>query len=118
MPIPPCKLDPDPPPMLSWLRQTFERAGVELQMGLKLYATYVEAGLSEPQLRMDTVLGGGHNFEGYQYMADSWRSFLPMMEKFGVATADEVDIGTLAERLREEVEQSGGCKGLQPLVGG
>ena len=74
--------------MLSWLRQTFERAGVELQMGLKLYATYVEAGLSEPQLRMDTVLGGGHNFEGYQYMADSWRSFLPMMEKFGVATAD------------------------------
>jgi hypothetical protein len=41
-----------------------------------------------------------------------------MMEKFGVATADEVDIGTLAERLREEVEQSGGYKGLQPLVGG
>lgn len=88
MPVPPCKLDRDPPPMLRWLRQTFERAGVELQMGLKLYATYVEAGLSEPQLRMDTVLGGGHNFEGYQYMAYSWRSFLPMMEKFGVATAD------------------------------
>jgi hypothetical protein len=104
--------------MLSWLRQTFERAGVELQMGLKLYATYVEAGLSDPQLRMDTVLGGGHNFEGYQYMADSWRSFLPVVEKFGVATADEVDIDTLAERLREEVEQSGGCVSLQPLVGG
>ncbi len=88
MPVPPCKLDRDPPPMLRWLRQTFERAGVELQMGLKLYATYVEAGLSEPRLRLDTVLGGGHDFEGYQYMADSWRSFLPMMEKFGVATAD------------------------------
>ncbi len=118
MPVPPCKLDRDPPPMLHWLRQTFDRAGVELQMGLKLYATYVEAGLSEPQLRLDTVLGGGHDFEGYQYMADSWRSFLPMMEKFGVATADEVDIDTLAERLREEVEQSGGCKGLQPFVDG
>ena len=103
--------------MISWMRQTFELAGVELQMGFKLYASYVEAGLSEPQLRMDTVLGGGHNFEGYQYVADSWRSFLPMMEKFGVATADEVDIDTLAERLREEVEQSRGCMSLQPLVG-
>jgi ubiquinone/menaquinone biosynthesis C-methylase UbiE len=104
--------------MVGWLRQTFELAGVELQMGFKLYTTYVEAGLPEPQLRMDTVLGGGHNFEGYQYMADSWRSFLPMMEKFGVATADEVDIDTLAERLREEVEKSGGCISLQPIVGG
>ncbi len=103
--------------MLGWLRQTFELAGVELQMGFKLHATYVEAGLSAPQLRMDTVLGGGPDFEGYQYMADSWRSFLPMMEKFGVATADEVDIDTLAERLRAEVVQSSGCLSLQPIVG-
>ncbi len=45
----------------------------------------------------------GHDFEGYQYPADSYRSFLPMIEKFGVATAEEMDIDTLAERLREEV---------------
>ena len=104
--------------MMGWLRQTFELAGVELQMGFKLYGTYLEAGLSAPQLRMDTVLGGGHDFEGYQYMADYWRSFLPMMEKFGVATADEVDIDTLGERLRDEVVHTGGCISLQPIVGG
>jgi len=41
-----------------------------------------------------------------------------MMEKFGVATADEVDIDTLGERLRDEVVHSGGCISLQPIVGG
>ena len=44
-------------------------------------------------------MGGGLDFEGYQHVADSVRSTLPMMEKFGVATADEVGIDTLADRL-------------------
>ena len=64
------------------------------------------------------MVGGGPDFEGYQYMADMLRSILPIMEKFGVATADEVDIDTLADRLREEVVQGGGCISLQPLIGG
>ena len=110
-----------PSPLLerirNWIRQTFEQAGVETQMGFKLYATFVAAGLSTPQLQLDAALGGGLDFEGYQHVADSVRSTLPMMEKFGVATADEVGIDTLADRLRDEVVQSGGCMTLPALVG-
>jgi CheY-like chemotaxis protein len=42
-------------------------------------------------------------FGGYSYGANTVRSLLPMMEKLGVATADEVGIDTLADRLRDEV---------------
>jgi hypothetical protein len=67
---------------------------------------------------MDTVVGGGPDFEGYQYLAGLVRSLLPTMEQLGVATTAEVDVDTLAGRLREEVVRGGGCIALQPLIGG
>jgi ubiquinone/menaquinone biosynthesis C-methylase UbiE len=100
-----------------WICQTFEQAGVETQMGFKLYPTFVAAGLSSPQLQMNAALGGGLGFEGYQHVADSVRSTLAMIEKFGVTTADEVEIDTLADRLRDEVIGRGGCMTLPALVG-
>ncbi len=104
--------------MADWFRQTAGQAGVELQMGFKLHQTFVAAGLPILDLRMDTLVGGGPDFAGYQYLADVIRSILPMMERFGVATAAEVNIDTFADRLREEVVRGGGCIALQPLIGG
>lgn len=40
-----------------------------------------------------------------------------MMEQIGVATADEVDIDTLAERLRDETVSGGGILALSMMVG-
>ena len=42
-----------------WVTETFIRAGVDTQMGLKLRTTYLAAGLDEPQLQIDAVMGGG-----------------------------------------------------------
>ena len=35
-------------------------------------------------------------------MAESVRSMLPLITRLGVATDDEIDIDTLADRLRDE----------------
>ena len=37
----------------------------------------------------------------------SFASLLPLMDAFGIATAAEVDVGTLGERLRREAESTG-----------
>jgi SAM-dependent methyltransferase len=100
-----------------WWRRTATRAGVELQMGLKLFATYRAAGLPEPDLQADTIVGGGPSFGGYAYLAGVIRSVLPLTERFGVATADEVGIDTLADRMRAEIVGSGGVLPLQMIVG-
>jgi hypothetical protein len=66
---------------------------------------------------MDVAVGGGPDFAGYQYIANTVRSALPLMERLGMATAVEVDIDTLADRLRVEAEAGHGTITLPPLAG-
>jgi hypothetical protein len=91
----------------NWIMETFRRGGVEMQMGLKLYRTFIAAGLPAPQMSMGASIGGGLESTIYELIAQTVRSLLPMMEALGVATAAEVEVETLAGRLRREVGSSG-----------
>jgi ubiquinone/menaquinone biosynthesis C-methylase UbiE len=91
--------------------------GPDLEMGPKLYATFLNAGLPAPHLRLDTPIGGGRSWPGYAYIANTVRSLLPFMTKVGAATADEVDIDTLEDRLRAEVLGHDGIQILAAVVG-
>lgn len=102
--------------LYEWLLRCFQVAGVETQMGLKLYRTFIEAGLSEPQMRLEAPLGGGPNWAGYAYVANSIRSMLPLLLKLNIANADDVNIDGLAETLRKEVVDQNGVVMLSPLV--
>lgn len=53
----------------------------------------------------------------YDYLANTVRSILPMLERFGISTAAEVDVDTLAERLRREVVTARGTVLCPPMVG-
>ena len=89
--------------LIGWALAVFERSGVHLDMGADLHRTFVDAGLPAPALNLIAPAGGAETWVGYQYIAESIRSFVPLMVEFGIATAEEVDIETLAERLRAEV---------------
>ena len=81
----------------------FEQSGAHIGMGIHLYRAFVDAGLPEPTLHFETPMGGPAAWPGYEFLANSIRSILPLMEKYGIATAEEVEVDTLAERLRAEV---------------
>jgi SAM-dependent methyltransferase len=92
------------------------------QMGLVLYRTLLDAGLLAPQLRLDAPIGGGADWSGYEYLADTMRSLLPFLERMGVAPAADSeagwgDINTLAERLRDEAVGQQGAQVLPFLIG-
>ncbi|HMR68002.1 MAG TPA: class I SAM-dependent methyltransferase [Anaerolineae bacterium] len=91
--------------------------GLGPKMGSHLYQTYLAAGLPEPQLRLEAPIGGGPNWPGYDYVADTVRSLLPMLEQRGRVTAVELDLETLAERLRAEVVGQGGVQMLPIIIG-
>ena len=100
---------PDTPLMnklVEWLLAVFERSGAHVAMGSDLYRTFVEAGLPEPVLHFEAPMGGSETWAGYPYIANSFRSLLPLLEEFGIATAEEVDVNTLAERVRKEIVAS------------
>jgi hypothetical protein len=86
-------------------------------MGLKLFKSFLAAGLPAPQLRRDTPVGGGPSWPGYAYVAETVRSLLPFLERVGAVRPDEVDIETLEDRLRAEVAGQDGIQLLPAIVG-
>jgi ubiquinone/menaquinone biosynthesis C-methylase UbiE len=93
------------------------RGGPDPRMGSKLHQTYLDAGLPAPQVRLDAPIGGGPDWPGYAYVADTVRSLLPMLERMGMVTAENVGIETLADRLRAEVVGQGGVQMLPIVIG-
>jgi SAM-dependent methyltransferase len=97
--LPPTELDRQ---VHRWLVPPPGGPGAEMRMGTKLYATYLDAGLPAPQFRLEAPLGGGPEWPGFEYVAETARSLLPMLEQLTGATPEEIGVDTLADRLREE----------------
>jgi 2-polyprenyl-3-methyl-5-hydroxy-6-metoxy-1,4-benzoquinol methylase len=102
---------------MRWIIETLDREKVKNLMGLGLFRTFVEAGLPPPQMIMGARVEGSSDSLGYQIVAQVVKSLLPVMEKLGVANEKEVQIETLAQRLRDEVISQGAVIVLPPLVG-
>ncbi|MGH6948402.1 MAG: class I SAM-dependent methyltransferase, partial [Kiloniellales bacterium] len=101
----------------NWILETFERAGSEIDMGGKLFATFVAAGLPAPQAIAMGRVEGGPQSPVYDYVAGVLRSLLPMAARLGVASAAEVEIDSVAERLRKEAIERNACIMPQPIIG-
>ena len=56
--VPPAPVVDD---VRAWLLDFFARAGLELEMGPKLYAAFKAAGLNAPQMRVDGFIGGAES---------------------------------------------------------
>jgi protein-L-isoaspartate O-methyltransferase len=86
-----------------WGLETLRLHGTETRMGSKLHSTFVEAGLSAPSMRLEALIGGGlKSADALRLMTDLTATLLPEMERFGVATAAEVGIETLFDRMQKE----------------
>ena len=93
---------------VAWIRAAFRIAGTDSDMASKLYTAFVSAGLPAPSMRMQTFIGGGAACSDFlQAVADLIGILVPTMERQGIATAAEVEVATLADRLRLEVMTNG-----------
>ena len=102
----PAFVHPDTPLMnqlIEWILDVFEHSGAHLDMGIGLYRAFVDAGLPPPEMHFQSPIGAAETWGGYRYMATIFQSLLPLLEKYGLATSEQVGIDTLAERLRQEV---------------
>ena len=92
----------------AWIKETLRSAGLEMQMGLKLYHLFLEAGLPAPCMCSEAAVIGTRESNQAElelviaYVVNGVRTLLPLILKSGIATAEEVAIDTLAERLRAE----------------
>ena len=99
-----------------WLLDAFARAGVELEMGPKLYAVFKAAGLEPPQMRVDGFIGGAESIAP-ALVADVARMLLPQAEALGAISAKDVHIDTLEERMRADLAATGGVMSTPLVIG-
>ena len=100
-----------------WIKQTLSFSGAKLDMGTALYATFLHAGLPCPQMMSTTRVACGGSSPMYAQMAWTVRSLLPVMERSGIASAEEVDVETLADRLRRAAVEAESVTFSPRLVG-
>jgi hypothetical protein len=85
-----------------WMLAAFSASGVELDMGTKLYGTFLRAGLPAPSMIAATRVVCGPTTAGYEYMVRVLRSLLPVIERSRIAEVAEIGVDTLADRLRDD----------------
>ena len=85
-----------------WILGAFSAGGAELEMGSKLLPTFLRAGLPRPTMIAASRVESGPMSPAYEYLARTLRSLLPLIERGGVASATEIGIDTLADRLKDD----------------
>lgn len=91
-----------------WMVETFERMKQSTNMLGKLPRAFLAAGLGSPDLRLRAVTGGAVSAGDWlRAVADLITVLAPTIEQLGLATAAELGVDTLAERIIAEVAASG-----------
>src|SRR5262249_19241359 len=99
------------------IRRTFSNAGIGVRTGLQLRRLFEDAGLGPPTMLAAARVERGPASRLYRQLADVTRAVLPLMTCSGVASADEIDIETLENRLRDEAVALNATLVFPPLIG-
>ncbi|HWM04682.1 MAG TPA: class I SAM-dependent methyltransferase [Actinophytocola sp.] len=100
-----------------WVTEAFYRSGLDASLGARLVKVLRHAGLGEP-----TVLGVQEyrqpdNRDGPRMASGILRTLLPVLERTGIATAAEVDVDTIEDRLALDCVDHDAIFRLPTLVG-
>jgi SAM-dependent methyltransferase len=97
--------------------KTFVRAGAHVRMGRQLHGAFLAAGLAAPAMCEEALVGGGPDFAAYAWLAGVVDSLAPLMQRHGIATAEELGLDTLAERIRDDAVAGRAVVWTPPLIG-
>ncbi len=101
----------------TWIRETFRRAGSPLTLGPHLPQLFRAAGLPDPQTVGRVMMQAAPAAECTRYTTATIRSLLPMIEKYGVASTEEIRIDTLAERMQRALVEANATMIMPTLMG-
>jgi ubiquinone/menaquinone biosynthesis C-methylase UbiE len=86
-----------------WITETFQRAGIEQSLGARLWQVLSDAGVRPAGMLGVQPHYGPDNPGGSALLGGIVRTLAPVMERTGVATAEEVGPDTLVGRVAREL---------------
>ena len=84
------------------IRETFRRARIDAQTGLKFPRIFRNAGLGPPHMILGARIECRPDSAIFAQLVQITRTLAPLMEHTGVAAADPTGLDALEDRLREE----------------
>ncbi|HVW32453.1 MAG TPA: methyltransferase domain-containing protein [Acidimicrobiia bacterium] len=99
-----------------WFLAALEGLGAERRMGPRLYHAFVEAGLPAPTLETRSIMRGPADAPLW-FWVNIIRAIQPVLAELGLATADELGIDTLEDRLRAELVAHNAVGIVPPMTG-
>jgi SAM-dependent methyltransferase len=78
-----------------WAEEAFRATGMNTSAGFGLFRAFQEAGLGVPRSSFHVSVGGDRDWSGFENMAGVFRSLLPVAEKLGIFTLEEIGPETL-----------------------
>jgi SAM-dependent methyltransferase len=100
-----------------WLAEALRGSGARPELGLEMHSVFLDSGLPQPSMRMDTLVSGEEDSPVFHLLAEAVRTLVPTLEKLNIASAAQVQIDSLADRMREEVVAKRGVAMSYGLVG-
>jgi SAM-dependent methyltransferase len=100
-----------------WLAEGLRSSGARPELGLEMHSLFIDCGLPSPRMRTDTLVSGQGDSPVYKLLAEAVRSLVPTLEKLNIASAAQVKIDSLADRMRQEVIAKRGIAMSYALVG-
>src|SRR5262249_13902938 len=94
---------------VQWWCKILEHTGADAKAGPHLHATFVAADLPPPVMRFEAYVGGPPNCAEYLQIGvlDLMESAAGEMDRLGIATANELGLEDLADRMLAEIEANG-----------
>ena len=97
--------------------RTLQISGARPQLGMELHSLFGAAGFPNPRLLTGGFIAGGSDDSVCKHLAEVVKSLVPAMEKFGVASEEELNVETLAHRLQGEIVTKGAVVTSPSLIG-
>jgi len=101
----------------NWLFQALRGSGAKPDLGLEMNSLFLDCGLPSPHMRMDAVVSGQEDSPVYRLLAEAVRSVTPTLERLNIASTAQVQVDSLADRMRQEVAARRGIAMSYGLVG-
>jgi SAM-dependent methyltransferase len=100
-----------------WLAEALRGSGARPELGMEMHSLFLDCGLPAPSMRADALISGATDNPVYDLVAEAVRTLVPTLEKLNIASAAEVQIDGLADRMRAGVAAKRGVASSYGLVG-
>jgi ubiquinone/menaquinone biosynthesis C-methylase UbiE len=96
--------------------ETLRRSGAHVELGPRLHRVFQAAGLPLPSMRFEVVVDPREDSPLYDYIAATAAHLLPKAIEYGVPGAEDLDVSSIAERMRLEMKAAGYAVMGTPVV--